>query len=125
MGISQAEAIWIWLEDEGIIENEEQNALDQKAHENRITATIHQARAKTQTKTQRERVCKPNPTKEGVISAIADLLSTSTDFVKVINNGKLIVCKIGDEHFKIDMTQYTKKSIEKMQANGEYDKLFS
>ena len=32
---TEEDAIWIWLEDEGIIDNEEQNALDQKAKENR------------------------------------------------------------------------------------------
>lgn len=125
MGVSEAEAIWIWLEDEGIIDNEEQNALDQKAKENRITATIHQAKAFNPNKTQRERVLKPDPTKEGIVSAFADTLQETADFVKIINNGKLIVFKIGEEHFKVDLTRYTEKSLEKMRTSGEYDKYFT
>ena len=124
MGVSEAEAIWIWLEDEGIVDNEEQNALDQKAKENRITATIHQAKAFNPNKTQRERVKKPDPTKEGAVTAIAEALAENTDFVKVINEGKLIVFKIGDEHFKVDVTRYTKKGLEKLRSEGNYDKYF-
>ena len=54
-GISKEDAIQMWLEDEGYLENEEQEALCQKAKENRITATIHEASAKDpRKKTQRE-----------------------------------------------------------------------
>ena len=103
MGVSEAEAIWIWLEDEGIIDNDEQNALDNKARENRITATIHQAKAYNPNKTQRERVVKDDPTKEGVIAAVADLLRTMATDVEIVNKGKLITFKMGNESFKFDL----------------------
>ena len=43
LNISTEQAIQIWLEDEGYLENEEQNSLDKKAKESKITATVHQA----------------------------------------------------------------------------------
>ena len=41
--LTKEEAIQMWLEDEGYLEKEEQEALEKKAKESRITATIHQA----------------------------------------------------------------------------------
>ena len=43
--LTQEKAIQMWLEDEGYLDNAEQEALEQKAKDNRITATIHQAQA--------------------------------------------------------------------------------
>ena len=63
LGISEAEAIQLWLEDEGYEENEEQNELDKKAKDNRITATIHQARAET-TKERKKVERKPDQIKD-------------------------------------------------------------
>ena len=106
MGISEKEAIWIWLEDEGHIDNDEQNALDNKARENRITATIHQAKTYNPNKTQRERVVKDDPTKEGIIAAVANLLRTMASDVEIVNKGKLITFKIGNESFKLDLIRH-------------------
>ena len=47
LGCSEDDACWIWCEDNGKIDNDEQNELDKKAKDNRITATIHQARAES------------------------------------------------------------------------------
>ena len=43
--LSIEEAVQVWLEDEGYEVNEEVEALTQKAKDNKITATIHGARA--------------------------------------------------------------------------------
>ena len=43
LDVSKEEAIEIWLDDEGYLENEEQEQLCKKAKDNRITAAIHQA----------------------------------------------------------------------------------
>jgi hypothetical protein len=105
LNLSKDEAIQMYLEDEGYLENEEQEALEQKAKENRITATIHQAKStEAKQKTQRERVKKADPTKEGIIKAIAELLPTltATD-VTIVNEGKLITFKIGADEYKIDL----------------------
>lgn len=68
LGVDEDEAITIWLEDEGYLENEEQNQLDKKAKDNKITATIHGARAESTKK--REVVRKEDATKEGIIKAL-------------------------------------------------------
>ena len=107
--MSKEEAIQLWLEDEGYLENEEQEELEQKAKESRITATIHQASAKDiRKKTQKERTRKKNPVKEMVIAEIAKLLPTFAENVKVLNIGKLISFTIGEETYEIDLKQKRK-----------------
>ena len=103
---TEEDAIWIWLEDEGIIDNEEQNALDQKAKDNRITATIHQARADNKTKRKVER--KPDETKESLISGLAEYLAEIVDNVKVTNVGKIIEFDLKGEHYKLDLIRQRK-----------------
>ena len=73
MKISAEEAVKIWLEDEGILHNEEQENLCKKAKDSGIMRTIHGASAKTAetTPTQRERVKKENPTKGKIIAEVA------------------------------------------------------
>ena len=103
LGLTQREAIQMWLEDEGYEVNAEQEALCQKAKENRVTATVHQARTYTP-KTQRERVKKADPTKEGIIAAIAELLPTlNAESVVVENAGKIITFTIGGDKYKLDL----------------------
>lgn len=108
--LSKEEAIQMWLEDEGYLENEEQEALEKKAKENRITATIHQASAtdKVVKKTQKERCRKESPTKEMVIREIAALLPNFAENVEVLNVGKLISFQIGEEKYEIDLKQKRK-----------------
>lgn len=109
-GITKDEAIQMWLEDEGYLENEEQEALCQKAKENRITATIHEASAKDpKKKTQRERVKKEDPTKEMIIAEIAKMLPQFAENVKIENAGKLITFSIGADNFKIDLIRTRNK----------------
>lgn len=101
--LTRDEAITLYLEDEGYLVNEEQEELERKAKENRITATIHQAKAYTQ-KTQRERVKKDDPTKEGIIKAIAEMLPDLNAMdISIVNAGKLITFKIGADTYKIDL----------------------
>ena len=107
--LSKDEAIQMWLEDEGYMENEEQEALERKAKENRITATIHQAKAEYKEKTQRERVKKDDPTKEGIIKAIAEMLpSVGAGDIEVVNIGKIITFQIGEDKYKLDLIRNRK-----------------
>lgn len=109
LGISKEEAIKVWLEDEGYIENEEQERLCKKAKDNRITATIHQATTvKPKQKTQKERVKKDNPIKEMVIAEIAKILPNFAENIKVLNISKLISFTIGNETYEIDLKQKRK-----------------
>lgn len=114
--LSKDEAIQMWLEDEGYLENEEQEALNKKAKENRITATIHQASAiDSKKKTQKERTRKENPIKEALISEIVSFLprfnlpnEQKVVNVKVLNVGKLISFTVGEETYEIDLKQKRK-----------------
>lgn len=106
--LTKEEAIQVWLEDEGYLENEEQEELCKKAKENRITATIHEASAINKKKTQRERVRKENPTKEMVITEIAKILPNFAENVQVLNIGKLISFTIGENTYEIDLKQKRK-----------------
>ena len=104
MNLDKDEAVQVWLEDEGYLDNEEQNALCQKAKENRITATVHKAKAEVKQKTQRERVVKEDKVKEGIISAIAEMLPTlEAENVVIANKGKLITFSIGTDNYKLDL----------------------
>lgn len=107
--MTKEEAIQLWLEDEGYLDNEEQEALEKKAKDNRITATIHQAQAvNAKQKTTRERTRKENPTKEMVIREIAAILPNFAENIQILNIGKLISFTIGDETYEIDLKQKRK-----------------
>lgn len=107
LDISKDEAIKMWLEDEGYLENEEQEELCKKAKENRITATIHDAKD-VKKKTQRERVRKENSTKRMVIAEIAKILPEFAENIQVLNIEKLISFTIGDNTYEIDLKQKRK-----------------
>ena len=107
--LSREEAIQMWLEDEGYLENEEQEALDAKAKASRITATIHQASAKdVKKKTQKERVQKEDSTKEMIIAEIAEMLPKFAENVQILNKNKLISFQIGEDLFEIDLKRKRK-----------------
>ena len=102
--ISRDEAVDLWLYDNEYIGNEEADALTNKAKENRITATMHQAKAEYKQKTQRERVKKDDPTKEGIIKAVAEMLpSLNAENIEIVNAGKLITFTIGADKYKLDL----------------------
>ena len=108
LGVSQEQAIQIWLEDEGYLENEEQNNLEKKAKDNRITATVHQAKSQSQKK-KRTRERKPDLEKEEIIQNLANFLENSTENVKITNISKLIEFDIGGNHYKLDLIRQRKK----------------
>lgn len=110
LGISKQEAVQVWLEDNEYIENAEQVKLDTKAKSNRITATIHQAKAINTKKTQRERVLKDDPTKENLIKCIKVLLEgKGCEKVEIVNKTKLISFTLGGETFKLDLIRQRNK----------------
>lgn len=109
LDLTREEAIQVWLEDEGYLENEEQEELEKKAKKNRITAAIHQAKStESKKKTQRERTRKENPTKEMIIREIAAILPNFAENIQILNAGKLISFSIGDEKYEIDLKQKRK-----------------
>lgn len=106
--LTEEEAIQLWLEDNDYLENEEQQALDKKAKDSKITATIHQAKAETRKEKQpRER--KENPTKENIIKQLAEFLPQTGVNIQVVNVGKLITFAVDDKQFKLDLIQTRNK----------------
>ena len=112
LSIDEDEAIQLWLEDNDYEVNEEQMALDAKAKANVKVANIVKARATDpgKKKTQRERVKKEDPTKEGVIAALAKALPelANAENVTIINAGKLITFTIGEDTYKLDLVRQRK-----------------
>ena len=112
LSIDEDEAIQLWLEDNDYEVNEEQMALDAKAKANVKVANIVKARAADpgKKKTQRERVKKEDPTKEGVIAALAKALPelANAENVIIVNAGKLITFTIGEDTYKLDLVRQRK-----------------
>ena len=107
LDLSIAEACELWLEDNALQVNEEQEELDKKAKASRITATIHEAKA-TKERKERKVVRKEDTTKENIIKALAERLEELATEVKIENVGKLITFKLGEDSFKLDLTRQRK-----------------
>lgn len=104
------EAIDIWLEDEGYVINDEQEALCKKAKDNKITATIHAAKS-LEERQPRVRERKAAPRKEMIIAELFKALKgiEGTENIVIENVGKIITFRIEDEEFKLDLVQRRKK----------------
>jgi hypothetical protein len=108
--LTKEEAIQMYLEDEGYLENEEQEELIEKANSSGIMRTIHGAEDenKKTKKTQRERVRKEDPEKEMVIAEVAKLLPKFAENVQILNVGKLISFSIGENDYEFDLKRKRK-----------------
>lgn len=107
LGISKDDAIQMWLEDEGYLDNEEQNNLEQKAKENKITATIHKA-GNDKKRTSTPKVVKVSDEKVALFNEIRSNLEDVYDFVEILKENKLIQVKINEKIFKIDLIEQRK-----------------
>lgn len=110
LDLTKEEAIQMWLEDEGYLDNEEQVELTAKAKASKIMQTIHGAESedKKTKKTQRERVKKEDPEKTAIIQKIAEILPEIAENVKITNETKIIEFNIGENEYKIDLTRKRK-----------------
>lgn len=101
-------ALEMWLEDNDYLENEEQNALDKKAKENKIKLGATE-------KTERKKVVrerKPNIVKENIIKNLENCVKSFATDVKVENVGKIITFSYENKQFKIDLTEKRVKKCE-------------
>lgn len=99
LGLSQMEAIQMWLEDEGYLTNETVEALTAKAKENKIS---HEAKSASPRKSvKRER--KPDEEKEHLIGVLANYLKNEGFSVEITNKSKLIEFNVGENHYKLDL----------------------
>lgn len=105
LGLTKEQAIEMWLEDEGYLENEEQENLCKLAKENKITATIHQASGKAEKKQSKPRTVKISNEKQALFKDLHDFLTENHQNVEILKENKLIQVKIGEKTFKIDLIE--------------------
>lgn len=99
LGLSHDEAVQLWLEDEGYLENEVVEELTAKAKANKIS---HEAKAEKPRKSvKRER--KPDEEKENLIEMLANCLKEAGFDTEIINKSKIIEFNIGENHYKLDL----------------------
>lgn len=100
--LTKDEAIELYLEDEGYVENEVVEELTTKAKENKTVQ--HDAKAtkprKTSTK-PRER--KPDEEKEFLIELIENSLKNAGIDAKITNKTKIIEFDYKNQHYKLDL----------------------
>lgn len=106
LDLDDYDTIEMWLTDNGYLDNEEQDELDTKAK----GAVKNVVKSETpKKKTQRERVVKENPTKELIITTIANALQNlDITNLSIENKAKLITFTLNGEDFKVDLVQKRK-----------------
>lgn len=104
--LTKEEAIEMWLEDEGYMDNEEQIALTQKVKDSGIMTTIHGASAeKKEKKDKKPKTVKISEEKQALFSDILQNLQENYENVEILKQNKLIQVKINEITFKIDIIQ--------------------
>ena len=109
LDISEDEAIQTWLFDNDYIENEEEAILTKKAKDNRITATIHEAKDITKTRAKRNVERKEDVDKEMIIAAVANMLQGMGIKGSVTNKSKIVEFEYNGNEYKIDLIRRRKK----------------
>lgn len=112
--LSEEEAIEMYLEDEGYLDNEEQTELDKKAKESGILQTIHGASAdKKERKKSAPRTVKVSDEKRELFDLLYDTLRDyEIDFdgkTTILKENKLIQFEINGKIFKIDLIEQRAK----------------
>ena len=112
LNMTRDEAIQLYLEDEGLEINEEQEQLTQKAKANKTTL-LHARETIENKKTERKP--KENPVKEGIIAEISRFLVSFEGIsnLKVTNKSKLIEFTYNNSNFKLDLVQKREKKATK------------
>lgn len=112
--ISKDDAIWTWLCDNDYISDETVEELSEKAKKNRITGSIHEAKAEnTEKKPRKPREKKENPLKRQIIDAIFAGLSENLPenvVINITNDEKYIDLSINNMNFTINLVQHREKS---------------
>jgi predicted methyltransferase len=105
LDLTKEQAIEMWLEDEGYLDNEEQLELTQKAKENKITATIHSARDVGKPKANKPKTVKVSEEKQTIFADILENLQKNYENVEIVKQNKLIQVKLNGKTFKIDLIE--------------------
>lgn len=104
--ISTKEAVEVWLDDNGYTENEEQEALDEKAKKVKIPMGAREVKEKKERKPITKKV---SDEKKILFDSIVKQLDrcelVERENVTILNENKLIQVKIGNKIFKIDLVE--------------------
>ena len=104
--LTRDEAIQLWLEDNGFEENEEQNALDEKAKKVKVN---HGAGDSGKGKNAKPRTVVVSDEKKELFSEIfSNLADVYKENAQIEKENKLITVKIADRIFKIDIIEKRK-----------------
>lgn len=112
--LSKDEAVQMWLEDEGYLDNEEQNELAKKAKESGVLHTIHGAGDKKNRKiSEKPRTVKVSEEKQALFTLIYDTLkeheASFNGKTTILKKNKLIQLEMNGKTFKIDLIEQRKK----------------
>lgn len=100
LDLTKQEAIDLYLDEEGITQNEEQNALDNAAKKVRIDHGVLGPKEK------KPRTVKISDEKQALFELIKTAIESRDDYVcDVINNNKLLSVTIGDKNFKVNVSE--------------------
>ena len=109
LGLSEPEAIQMWLEDEGFLDNEEQEALCEKAKENKVR--VQGEGLKERKPREKPKTVKVSDEKHQLFNEIVENLKENSRDFEISKQNKLILVKINEKVFKIDLIeQRTKKN---------------
>jgi hypothetical protein len=107
LDLTREEAIEMYLEDEGYLDNDEQIELNEKAKKVKID---HQASAidKTEKKEKKVREVKVSDEKQSLFAEIVANLAENGRNYQILKENKLISVQIGEKIFKIDLIEQRK-----------------
>ena len=108
LDLTREEAIEMYLEDEGYLDNDEQIELNEKAKKVKID---HQASAidKTEKKEKKVREVKVSDEKQSLFAEIVENLAENGRNYQILKENKLISVQIGEKIFKIDLIETRQK----------------
>ena len=102
--LTKEEAVQMYLEDEGYLENEEQTALIEKTKNVKIN---HDAKAiKERKKTERQP--KVDEPKENFIKLLAEFCGGHCENVAITNKSKMVEFDMDGDHYKLDLIRTRK-----------------
>ena len=109
LGLSESDAIDLWLCDNDYETDENQTELDEKAKKVKV---LHDIAPKKSVKERKPPIKKVSSEKKELFSEIlSDLEDVYKENVEVLTENKLISVKIGDKTFKVDIIeQRTRKA---------------
>jgi hypothetical protein len=108
LDLSLTDAIQMWLEDEGYLDNEEQNHLCEVAKMNKITQNIHGAGEKGKKSSKKTKIVKVSDEKGEPFKKILENLQENHQNVEILKENKLISVEINGKVFKIDLIEQRK-----------------